>query len=113
MSGKKEPLTARPKIRLSRLRDIGWSLWDPIGLLEPGQKWDDEDCLPFADEYDGYLMQVAGQLRRGVPDANVAKYLVQIETEHMGLGPGRGVLQRAERVVAAIRADKEIWTYPD
>lgn len=107
------PLTPPPKLKLSRLRDIGWSIWDPIGLLGSEQNWDDEDCLPFADEYDGYLMQAAGQLRRGVPDADVAKYLVQIETEHMGLGSGRGVLQRAERVVAAIRADKEIWTYPD
>jgi len=27
------PLTPPPEIKLSRLRDIGWSKWDPIGLL--------------------------------------------------------------------------------
>ena len=23
----------QPRIKLSKLRDIGWRLWDPIGLL--------------------------------------------------------------------------------
>lgn len=55
------PLTPPPKTKLSRLRDIGWSKWDPIGLLGDGQKWDDEDCQQFADEYDSYLLQAAGQ----------------------------------------------------
>lgn len=107
------PLTPPPKIKLSRLRDIGWSIWDPICLLSPGQKWDDEDCLPFADEYDTYLIYAAGQLRRGVSDADVTNYLIHIETEHIGLRHGRGVAERAERVVAAIHADKDLWTYPD
>ncbi|MGI9352142.1 MAG: hypothetical protein ACR2O3_11305 [Rhizobiaceae bacterium] len=107
------PLRPPPKLKLSRLRDIGWSIWDPVGLLGSGQNWDDEDCLPFADEYDSYMMQAAGQLRRGAPDADVTMYLVQIETEHMGIVSRRDALERAEKVVAAIRADKEIWTYPD
>ncbi len=107
------PLTPPPKIKLSRLRDIGWSIWDPIGLLGPDQKWDDEDCLPFADEYDSYLIQVAGQLRRGVAEETIASYLVQIEADHMGLGNRRGALARAKEVVAAIQADEDLWTYPD
>jgi hypothetical protein len=106
------PLTPPPKVKLSRLRDIGWSIWDPIGLMGSGQKWDDEDCKPFADEYDSYLIQAAGQLRRGIVDVDVAEYLVQIEADHMGLGSGHGALERALLVVAAIHADKEIWTYP-
>ena len=40
-------MTKRPKIRLSRLRDIGWSTWDPIGLLENNQSWED---VGYADE---------------------------------------------------------------
>ncbi|MDA5095074.1 hypothetical protein O2N63_13375 [Aliiroseovarius sp. KMU-50] len=107
------PLTPPPKIKLSRLRDIGWSIWDPIGLLRSEQKWDDKECLTFADEYDGYLVQAAGQLRRGAPDSDVVDYLVQIESEHMGLGTGNGALNRAKRVVDAIHADKELWTYPE
>jgi hypothetical protein len=106
------PLTPPPKLKLSRLRDIGWSIWDPIGLMGSEQKWDNEDCKPFADEYDSYLIQAAGQLRRGIADVDVAKYLVQVETDHMGLGSGFGALERALLVVAAIHADKEIWTYP-
>lgn len=102
-------MTPRQKLRLSRLRDIGWSLWDPIGLLQPGQKWDDDECRPFADEYDSYLVQAVGQLRRGVSEAEVATYLIKIESDHMGLGPGRGAKARAEAVVAAIAADDQLW----
>ena len=107
------PLRPPPKLKLSRLRDIGWLVWDPIGLLGSEQKWNDEDCLSFADEYDSYMMQAAGQLRRGVADVDVANYLVQIETDNMGLGSSRGILERAEQVVVAIHADKELWTYPE
>lgn len=99
-----------PKPDLSRLRDIGWSIWDPICLLDPSQDWRDEECKYFADEYDSYMIQAAGQLRRGVSQSDVVRYLVQIETEHMGLGPGRNVLERAAQVVAAIQADKDLWT---
>ena len=101
----------RPKIRLSRLRDIGWTLWDPIGLMPSHLKWDDEGNLSFADEYDSYLIYVAGQIRRGVIDSEVTNYLIKIETEHMGL-PDGGIRtrKRAESVVAAIRADKMVWS---
>lgn len=98
------------KLDLPRLRDIGWSIWDPICLLDPGQDWRDEQCKYFADEYDSYMTEAAGQLRRGVSRSAVVRYLVQIETEHMGLGPGRSVLERAAKVVAAIQADQELWT---
>jgi hypothetical protein len=104
------PLTPPPKIKLSRLRDIGWSIWEPIALLSAGQSWDHEDCRGFADEYDGYLIYAAGQLRRGAPDAEVVSYLVQIEAEHMGIGERSDTRQRAQSVVAAIRADDELWT---
>ena len=108
------PLTPQPKINLSRLRDIGWAIWDPIGLIGADQNWSDEDCMPFADEYDTYLLQAAGRLRRGEAATDVARYLATIEVEHMGLeGPYQGALYRAERVVAAIEADAKLWTYPD
>lgn len=106
------PLTPRPKINLSRLRDIGWTVWDPIGLIGADQKWSDEDCLTFADEYDTYLLQAAGRLRRGEAEEDVALYLAKIEVEHMGLGgPLEGKLCSARKVVAAIQADTEIWTW--
>lgn len=96
-----------PKIRLSRLRDIGWAIWDPIGLLDEGETWDQK---PFADEYDSYLMQAAGQLRRKVPIKEVVDYLVKIESEHMGLGTHPSQRAVSEKVVAAILADEQLWT---
>ena len=108
------PLTPRPKLKLSRLRDIGWSLWDPIGLISAGQNWNDEECLPFADEYDSYLIQAAGRLRNGDSEADVASFLATIEVEHMGLGGSYKVaFVNAKRVVAAMQADSKLWTYPD
>ena len=105
------PLTPRPKIKLSRLRDIGWEVWDPIGLMGADKKWSDEDCQPFANEYDAYLLQAAERLRRGEEEQDVARYLATIEVEHMGLGgPFQGAMNRAKQVVAAILADTELWT---
>lgn len=105
------PLIPPPKIKLSRLRDIGWSKWDPIGLLDDGERWSDAECLSFADEYDRYLIVAAGQLRRGAPEEEVVEYLVDIEANHMGLGTENRAEARAREVVAAIQADEELWTY--
>ena len=99
----------RPKLRLSRLRDIGWSKWDPIGLLGPNETWDGKS---FADEYDTYLIQAAGQLRSNVPAEEVIGYLVGIEAEHMGLGAGFDSRSRAAAVVTAIQSDDELWSIP-
>ncbi|MDP9630335.1 UNVERIFIED_ORG: hypothetical protein J2W85_002409 [Ensifer adhaerens] len=107
------PLTPSPKIKLSRLRDIGWSSWDPIGLLSAGKRWDEDDNRSFADEYDNYLIEAAARLRRGASDADVVNFLMSIEADHMGLGEQPDARARAQSVVAAIRADEELWTYPD
>lgn len=89
-------MTERPKFQLSRLREIGWSKWDPIGVGGPDHGWPD-------DEYDNYLIQAAGQLWHGQPDDTVADYLVKIETEHMGLTAVPGIRSRAFDVVRSIR----------
>lgn len=103
-------LSTPPKLKLSRLRDIGWSLWDPIGLLAPEQRWDEGNAKEFADEYDTYLIEAAGLLRRRIPDQDVVEFLVSIETGHMGLTLQRDTYERARSTVAAIKADKELWT---
>lgn len=56
-------MSARPAFKLSRLRELGWALWNPIGLGPPYKS--------FADEYDGYLLQAAGQLWRAEPHERV------------------------------------------
>ncbi len=87
--------------KLSQLRDIGWREWDPIGLLPEGDKWD--DYPEFADEYDTYLLQAAGQLRHNHAVADVVNYLVSIETEHIGVGLSPSAQSRAEATVTAIQ----------
>jgi hypothetical protein len=96
----------QPKIRLSRLRDLGWRHWDPIGLSGFEGGWEKSDA---ADEYDTYLMKVAGMVRRGEGDDAAARYLVEIESEYMGMGMNADTQSRAEATIAAIRADDQLW----
>jgi hypothetical protein len=91
-------MAKHPKIRLSRLRDIGWRPWDPIGL----------SGLAPADEYDGYLLKVAGMVCRNEDDDAAAQYLVWAESEHMGMGVRADTQSRAEATIASIRADDEL-----
>ena len=70
-----------PKIQLSRLREIGWKLWDPIGLGHNGSA-PDEGC---ADEYDRYLLHVVSMISRGGSKEEATVYLAGIASEHMGL----------------------------
>ena len=87
---------------LSRLRDIGWDYWDPIGLLDDGEAWEEKS---FADEYDTYLLRAASMLRHGQSDQDVAAYLFSIETEHMGLSgiTSTSSSERCLPVVVALR----------
>ena len=88
-------MTAHPKFKISRLREIGWAKWDPIGLSGT-ESWPE-------DEYDSYLLQAAGRLWNGASRQEVASYLVSIETEYMGLGEAPGIQQRANEVADALR----------
>lgn len=107
----------QPRVKLSKLRDIGWNLWDPIGLLGPSGhspgRWSEKANQRFADEYDNYLISAASQLKQGEPRDQVVSYLVHVEAEYMGLGERPTSRERAEAVVAAILADDSIWTWPD
>ena len=103
-------MSERPKIRLSRLRDIGWSAWDPIGLLDEETSWED---VTYADEYDGYLLRAAGMLKRNEPKDAVINYLIKVETEHMGLSVNHSTKTRAEELVRQILSDVELWSAPN
>ena len=94
------------KLRLSRLRDIGWKHWDPIGLLADGDTWEGK---PFADEYDRYLIHAAGQLQRSVPEDDVIDDLVRIEEKYIGLRTSDTVRERARAVILAIQNDPDLW----
>lgn len=74
-------MTNHAKIQLSRLREIGWKVWDPIGLA------DDHGVPPegSADEYDRYLLHVAGMFDHGASTDEATAYLIGVATGHMGL----------------------------
>jgi hypothetical protein len=99
-------MNKHPKIRLSRLRDIGWRCWDPIGLAGIDGSWENS---PAADEYDGYLLKVAGMVRSDEGDDAAAQYLVWAESKNMGLGIDASTQARAEATIAAIRSDDQLW----
>ena len=82
-----------PAVKLSVLRQIGWDGWDPIGL---------KGAAPD-DEYDAYLLSVAGQIQSGKDDDTLIAQLMQIESESMGMGINPTARARAEVTVAAIR----------
>lgn len=74
-------MTPCPKIQLSRLREIGWKLWDPIGLAYNGSS----PAEGGADEYDRYLLHAASMISRGGSKDEAAVYFTGIASEHMGL----------------------------
>ena len=82
---------------LSRLHDIGWDLWDPIGLRDVRES----GC---EDEYDRYLWQVVTRLKRGDSIRDVVSYLIDVETHVKGLGssPSPSSLPRATATAVAI-----------
>lgn len=100
----------RPKIDIRKLREIGWSLWDPIGLKGAAGDWQGK---PFEDEYDTYLIKAAGMLRSRCDIEEVFDYLLDVETNRMGLGFSKdGVNSRAHvlKVVKAISEEPKIWS---
>lgn len=87
-------MTDYSKLELDRLREIGWKEWDPIGLA-------DSSCP--RDEYDSYLLQAVSRLRQGQTVDQVADYLENIASEHMGLGASTAASRAAsERTVTLI-----------
>ncbi len=87
-------MTSDPVLDLGRLREIGWTHWDPIGLAPP-----DENCV---DEYDSYMREAAVMLWTGASGSAAADYLAAIEKEHMGQGPRPSAMARAQAAVNAI-----------
>ena len=93
-------MTTIPTFKLSRLRDIGWGQWDPIGIAGPNGSWPEE----AVDEYDSYLLQAAAKIWNQQTDKDVTDYLVEIETVHMGLSLTPGLRERALTVTRELRA---------
>ena len=76
---------------LQRLREIGWSLWDPVGLQ-------DTDCP--RDEYDKYLLHSVRLFGEGKSRAEVAAYLEDIACDYIGMGPSTAASLQASHQTA-------------
>ncbi|MDW9479011.1 hypothetical protein GOB57_10085 [Sinorhizobium meliloti] len=85
---------------LRRLREIGWTEWDPIGILKNCENWIGQ---PFENEYDHYLTHVADRAIAGDDDDQLISYLRDVESGDMGLGSGDCSTKRAAATVSAIR----------
>ncbi|MGF9565554.1 hypothetical protein [Neorhizobium sp. JUb45] len=84
---------------LQTLRDIGWRLWDPIGLNGPDGPPDEA-----IDEYDSYLIEAFAMLQAGSQIQDVVAILMDIESEHMALGELPDAEERATQTVLELRA---------
>lgn len=87
-------------IDLTRLREIGWTHWDPIGLMRNRDTWIGQ---PFENEYDDHLIQVANRIIAGEDDVTLVAYLVVVERDDMHCSSADVAPQRAAATVSAIK----------
>jgi hypothetical protein len=87
--GKKLPPDERELYR--RVDEVLHYLWDPIGVAgEPGAR----------DEYEEYLPRVFSILTKGADEQEIAKYLISVERDSMGLeGNAAKALRTAEILI--------------
>jgi hypothetical protein len=96
------------RARRVEIRRILMSKWDPIGV---------SDVPEAADEYDMYIGAIYGMLDRNATDAEIAEYLLSVETGRMGLVDLEGeplgdpllVKQARLNTVAALQQLKSSW----
>lgn len=77
-----------------KIRTVLIADWDPIGV---------RDVAAARDEYDQYVASIAVLVRAGRTASDLSKYLLEIETETMGL-PGDRVraLSVGRKVLSAV-----------
>jgi hypothetical protein len=72
------------------LRALLMEAWDPIQVA---------DVPEAADEYDGYMPQLARKLREGATPEDIAAYLDAVEVDMMGMDPLQRNTDVGERIV--------------
>jgi hypothetical protein len=97
---KKSPRLVSDDI-LRSLRDIGWEVWDPIGINElPGRP---------DDEYDRYLIRAWQMAQVGDDPFKIAAYLRMISRDSMALSVSdvrdEGAANAAQRICGLLNAD--------
>jgi len=84
----------------SIIRKVLMEEWDPINV---------KDCPQAADEYDGYIWEIYGLLKREPSDEKLVQYFVAVEYERMGLtginGASVGPSESHYKVVQSLRRE--------
>jgi hypothetical protein len=73
----KRSLSKKEKELYKRVARILWKDWDPIGVYNEDDEWD--------DEYDGYVPSIFSLLIEGRDVYQISKHLTTIGSESMGL----------------------------
>ena len=81
---------------LDQIKRLLWEEWDPIGVR--GDDWPD-------DEYDSYAPRVLAMLNAESSEAQIADFLLSVETEWMGLSSPSGRVQEVARKALQIHED--------
>jgi hypothetical protein len=78
----KKSLSTNEKLLYKRVARILWKDWDPIGVYNENDEWD--------DEYDGYVPSVFTLLIEGRDAHKISSHLTTIASESMGLSTTTG-----------------------
>lgn len=70
------------------LRHLVMLHWDPIGISDHFEVW---------NEYDAYLPEIAGLLRKGVTEDELVNHLKHVERDKIGVRSGRS--RRASKIM--------------
>ena len=84
---------------ITALRELGWSLWDPIEILATKSTW---RGTGFEDEYDTYLIEMQNMAKSGLQVEDLALYAINIIDERMELGRHEVTDTKCRRLAQAI-----------
>jgi hypothetical protein len=92
-------MTKEKPDNINALRELGWSLWDPIEILVTKTTW---RGTAFEDEYDTYLIEMQNMARRGLQVEELTNYAINIVDEWMELGRNDEVEARSRNLAQAV-----------
>lgn len=91
----------KPRIDIERLREIAWSIWDPIPNGDATSDWKQ---VEWPDEYDRYMLKAFEYLWNTGDERRAVDYLYGIETSAMSLSERPGREDRVSDTVKALNA---------
>ena len=95
-----QDLNKKEKELYKRVARILWKDWDPIGVYNEEDEWD--------DEYDGYVRSIFNLLIEGRDEYKISSYLTRLASENMGLSTTTG--NEHDRNVANILIQAKVKT---